>query len=102
MVGHAVMRVPDGSVVLAAACMTFAATASIMTYAACAKTDFTVCGPSIFMMGAVFAVTGIFIAIFAPKLHYMFACIGVILFGFFLLYDTQLIISGTYGGHRKY
>ena len=102
MVGHAVMRVPDGSVVLAAACMTFACTASIMTYAACSKSDFTVFGPSLFMIGCIMGVTGIFIAIFAPKLHYLFACVAVVFFGFYLLYDTQLIISGTYGGHRKF
>ena len=102
MVGHAVMRVPDGSVVLAAACMTLAATSAIMLYAACSKNDFTVCGPSVFMIGNVMMITGLFIAIFAPKMHYMFACVAVILFGFYLLYDTQLIISGTYGGHRKF
>jgi len=102
MVGHSVMRVPDGSVVLAAACMTLACTSAIMAYAACSKRDFTVCGPSIFMIGNVIMITGIFIVLFAPKMHYMFACVAVILFGFYLLYDTQLIISGTYGGHRKF
>lgn len=102
MVGHAVMRVPDPSVVLAAACMTVGACGSIMLYATCSKSDFTVFAPGMYMITIVFAITGIFIAIFAPKLHYMFACVGVIFFGFYLLIDTQLIISGTYGGHRKF
>merc|ERR1711990_1404855 len=57
MVGHACARVPDPSVVLAAACMTFAAVACIMTYACCTKEDYTVCGPSLFMAFGVFAVT---------------------------------------------
>lgn len=102
MVGHAVMRVPDPSVVLAAAAMTFASCATIMTYAICTKRDFTVLAPAIFQACMVFCVAGIFIAIFAPKLHYIFACIGVAMFGVFLLFDTQLIMSGTYSGHRKF
>ena len=48
MVGHAVMRVPDPSVVLAAAVFTFTSCTSIMLYAVCSKSDFTVLGPAIF------------------------------------------------------
>lgn len=54
------------------------------------------------MVGNVVLITGIFIVLFAPKMHYFFACVAVVFFGFYLLYDTQLIISGTYGGHRKF
>lgn len=95
MVGHAVMRVPDGSVVLAAAVMTCVSCASIMAYAYCTKTDYTVLGPALFQAFMVFAIFGLFIVLFAPKMHYLFACIAVIFFGIFLVYDTQLIISGT-------
>lgn len=102
IVGHATMRVPDPSVVLAAVVFTMASVTSIMLYACCTKSDYTVLGPAIFQASIVFAVTGLFIALFAPKMHYMFACIGVVLFGVFLLYDVQLIISGTFSGHKKY
>merc|ERR1712147_148415 len=82
--------------------MTLASVATIMSYATCTKNDFTVLAPALYQAGMVFAVAGIFIAIFAPKLHFFFACIGVVFFGFYLLFDTQLIISGTYGGHKRF
>lgn len=102
MVGHAVMRVPDPSVVLAASAMTLGSVTSIMLYAVCSKSDFTVYAPALFQASLVFAICGLFVALFAPKMHYFLACGGVILFGIFLLVDTQIIMSGAYGGHRKY
>ena len=88
LVGHAMMRVPDKSVVLCAAVMTLVSCASLMTYACFTKTDYTVLGPAIFQAFMVFLVFSLFAVLFAPKMHYLIACVGVIFFGLFLVYDV--------------
>lgn len=102
MVGHAVMAVPEPQIVLAAACITAGAVAAITLYAIFTKSDFTVCGPLLSDIMMIFAITSIFVVIFGPKLHFFLAAIGVFLFSLYLIYDTQLLMSGTFKGHRKY
>lgn len=102
MVGHAVMAVPEPEIVLAAACITAGSVIGITLYAIFTKEDFTVCGPILSDIFFIFAITSIFVVIFGPKLHFFLAGIGVFLFSFYLIYDTQLIMSGTFRGHRKY
>jgi FtsH-binding integral membrane protein len=102
MVGHAVMAVPEPSVVLGATCMTLGAVVGIMLYATFANTDFTMCGPLLNDLFFIFAITSLFVVLFGPKLHFFIAAIGVFLFSVYLIYDTQLLMSGTFKGHRKY
>jgi len=102
IVGHICMRVPNPMIVCEAAALTGAMVTGIFVYACCSKTDFTVFGPLLFELGLMFCVLGIFIALFAPGMHIYLAFAGVLLFGFYLIIDVQMLVSGSFGGHRKY
>ena len=75
-----------------------AAVAAITLYAWTTKTDFTLCGPILFIFGLVFGVAGIIIVSCGFKLGIVWSIIGVILFSFYLIWDTQMIM----GGKRAY
>jgi len=84
---------PD--LVLAAMFMTAAITLGITVYACTTKSDFTICGGAIFMFGFGLFMFGLFAIIFHSRALYMFYCILIVfLFGFYLLFDTQLIMGG--------
>ena len=89
----------DPITVVEAAFLTASMTCAITVYAATTKSDFTVCGPIMFIIGFVFAVASIFSFLWGPTGRLVYACIGVILFSFYLLIDTQMIIGGK---NRKY
>ena len=89
----------DPIIVIQAAFLTAAMTCAITVYAITTKSDFTVFGPFMFIIGFVFAVAGIFSFMWGPTMHLAYACIGVVLFSFYLLIDTQMIIGGK---NRKY
>ena len=83
------------SSVFQAATLTAGVSIAITVYAATTKTDFTIFGPLIFIFGFVFAITSIlFFSAFGSASHLMFSAVGVILFSFYLIYDTQMIIGG--------
>jgi FtsH-binding integral membrane protein len=75
-------------VVFQAACLTSAAVVAITLYSWTTKTDFTLCGPALFIFGMVFGVAGIIIVSCGFKLGIVWAIIGVILFSFYLVWDT--------------
>ena len=77
---------PD--IVLAAAFMTAGMVISLTIYAMTTKTDFTVCGGALFIIGAAFCMFGIFSFLFGPTMHLIFCIIGVVLFGMYLVFDT--------------
>ena len=79
--------------------MTFAVTLALTVYAMTTKTDFTFCGPLLFVFGFVFATASLFAFFWGADMRLGFAIIGVILFSFYLIYDTQLILGGK---HKKY
>ena len=63
-------------------------------YACFTTTDFTLWGGFLFMAGLVFVIGGSIMLIFrTPLLLVIFDCIGLLLFGFYLIYDTQLILG---------
>jgi len=75
-------------------------------FAFCTKTDFTGCGP--YLYGAL-----LFLVVFGFTLLILRACgvnvewlmiakdaLGVLLFTFYIVFDTQLIL-GSYGGHKN-
>ena len=82
--------------------MTAAAVTGIFLYAIFTSKDFTVCGPMLTDIFFIFAIASLFVVIFGPKLHFFIAAIGVVLFSVYLIYDVQLIMGGTFKGHRKY
>ena len=61
----------------------------LTVYAVTTKTDFTMMGGTLFVAGSAFFIMGIFMIFSStPALYTFFCCIGVILFGIYLVYDT--------------
>mmetsp|Transcript_18676 Transcript_18676/g.31941 ORF Transcript_18676/g.31941 Transcript_18676/m.31941 type:complete len:107 (-) Transcript_18676:70-390(-) len=74
-------------------------TIAITVYAVTTKRDFTMCGPLLFIIGFVFAIASLLMIPFGYTNNLVFCCLGVILFSFYLLFDTQMIIGGK---NRRY
>ena len=68
--------------------MTAGVCVAISLYAMTTTTDFTVCGPLLFIISIVFGIAGIFCWLFGPKMNLFYAVLGVIVFSFYLLVDT--------------
>ena len=84
---------PD--IVLCAASMTGLIVLGLTLYAFTTKTDFTIWGAAIFMLS--FALIGfLLMALIFRQLYTVYCFLVVILFGFFIIYDTQLIIGGKH------
>jgi FtsH-binding integral membrane protein len=81
-------------IVFEASTLTFAVTLAITVYAFTTKTDFTVFGPLLFIFGFVFTTAGILMACFGYHPGLLWSVLGVILFSFYLLFDTQMIMGG--------
>ena len=81
-------------VVTAAAVCTAGMVIGITVYAFTTKNDFTVFGPLLFVIG--FSIIFIFPFFFlgSKTLHIIYVFLSVILFSFYLLFDTQLIMGG--------
>jgi FtsH-binding integral membrane protein len=90
----------EPEVVLSAAFSTAAITIAISLYAWKTKSDFTVCGPLFLLLGVTLCMTTLFLVIFGlisgqfRVVHYIICGIAVLLFSFYLLFDTQLIMGG--------
>ena len=86
-------------IVVQAALLTAAVVVGITVYAFVSKTDFTMCGPlpAIFLMLVIVGVTLGFTFPFSWNL--IWCSLGAVLFSFYLLCDTQMILGGK---HRKY
>ena len=81
-------------IVFMAACMTFIIVAFLTIYAVTTKTDITMQGSILFIFGAALLSLAIFNFFFRFKfLHVIICCLGVVIFGFYIVYDTQLIIG---------
>lgn len=82
------------SVVYSAGTMTLVVCLALTIYAFTTKRDFTMMGGMLFVLLAVFLVASIFmIFIKIPLVRIVYHVIGVLLFGFYLVYDTQLIMT---------
>ena len=75
-------------IVLEAACLTFSVTIAITIFAMTTDQDFTIFGPILHIFGLVFCTAGIFLALFGYHTGLFYASIGVLLFSFYLLFDT--------------
>jgi FtsH-binding integral membrane protein len=91
--------VNDGMVVLGAAFMTAGITIALTLYAVFTKTDFTACGGVIAVIGGAFFIFSLISIFFGSTFRLVLACIGVIIFGLYLVFDTQYIVGGR---HRKH
>jgi len=93
--------------VLLALTVTAGAFLALTVFACVTKTDFTGCGVYLFALLSVFLIFGMVLWLWplftgsAPPhgLHLVYACLGVLLFMFYIVHDTQLIVGGA---HRKH
>lgn len=93
MVSHVCMRT-EPMIVLQASCLTFTVALSITYYAATTTTDFTLFGPILTIVGWVFCMAGFLYAIFGYHHGLIYSTFGALLFSFYLLFDTQMILGG--------
>lgn len=64
-------------------------------YAMTTETDFTDMGGYLLCGLLVLFIFGIFVMFFpGPIMHKIYCCLGILLFSFFLIYDTQMILGG--------
>lgn len=101
VVGFVTAFYTTSSVILAVAAT--AVTFGMLTAYACfTKTDFTGLGP--YLMGALFAMIGMsfvitFVGLFfelPPWVQVVYSILGVLLFSFYIIYDTQMIVGGNH------
>ena len=88
--------VKDPLIVLAAAFMTAAIVIALTAYAVFTKTDFTACGGCITVIGCAFVIFSLFSFLFGPTMHLIYCILGVIVFGIYLVFDTQYIVGGNH------
>lgn len=80
----------------------------LTAYACFAQTDFTGMGP--YLMGGLLALMGFgfVLSMFSyfgsgqvdSRVHMLYACCGVVLFVFYIIYDTQMIVGGNHKQHQ--
>lgn len=92
--------VKDGLVVLAAAAMTAGIVVSLTVYAVFTKTDFTACGGVLSVLGGAFMIFALFSFMYGPTMNLIYCIIGVIVFGIYLVFDTQYIVGGKNRKHH--
>lgn len=81
-------------IVFMAACMTCIMVIFLTIYAITSKTDITTKGSIVFLLSAALFCLVIFNFFFRMKiLHVIICCLGVIIVGFYIIYDSQLIIG---------
>ena len=80
---------------MAAAALTLAVTISLTIYALTTKSDFTMMGGALWILAFVLLICSI-ISIFNPSMILQLVICGlvVIVYGFYLIYDVQLIAGG--------
>lgn len=84
----------DKKIVFMAAVMTLGITFALTLYAMTTKTDFTFYGGILFVCGMAMLLITLFMMFTSnPFLHVLFSGLGVILYGIYLIYDTQLIVG---------
>ncbi|XP_050730520.1 protein lifeguard 1-like [Eriocheir sinensis] len=87
------------SEILIAVGVTVVVTLSLTLFAFQTKFDFTGCGMFVFVSLIVLLLFGILALIFQSQiLNLVYSCLGALLFSFFLVFDTQLML----GGRHKY
>lgn len=91
-----IVAIENGSqVVVVAAVMTFAIVLALTLYAIFTKEDFTVKWGIVIVLLIAMLMLGIF-SIFAwsPFLDNLYCTLGVIVFGIYIVIDTQMIVGG--------
>jgi FtsH-binding integral membrane protein len=95
VVAYICAAVNNPRIVVSAAFMTATLVLSLTVYAYFTNTDFTVMGGLAFILLGLFIILGLFSFLFGPKLYLVYCFVGVLLFGFYLIIDTQMIIGNN-------
>jgi len=89
-----ICAISNAKLVFMAAAMTFCLVAALTLYALTTKTDFTVQGGMLFVFACAFMMLSLFCMFSNNRfLHIVLCVLAIILYGWYLLYDTQLIIG---------
>lgn len=94
IVAYCCAVVGDAKLVLSAAFMTAGIVVGLTIYSMTTKTDFTFFGGMLYVVGSAFILFSLFSFFFGPTARLIYCTLGVILFGVYLVFDTQLIIGG--------
>jgi len=77
--------------------MTFGITLALTLYAFTTKSDFTIFGATFFILAMSLFLFCLFAIISGSHVLYVLCCVlSAILYGYYLVYDTQLIMGGKY------
>ena len=101
IVAYICSLVKNPEIVLTAVCLTAAIVLALTLYAFTTDSDFTTCGAFAFIVGALFLLLGLFSIFMGPKFYMVYCFFGVLLFGFYLIIDIQLIVGGKAGELKK-
>ena len=81
-------------IVLQAALLTAGIVIGLTVYAVTSKRDFTTCGAFLFMFSFAMLAFSMICMIIGFQLPTLYCVFGVVLFGLYLIFDTQLILGG--------
>lgn len=88
MIGY-ICQSYDAKTVISAAFMTACVTIGITVYAWTTKTDFTMMGGTLFVLGFALIGVGLSAIIIGSEALYLLYCfLGVVIYGLYLIYDT--------------
>ena len=80
-----------------AAVMTLVLTISLTIYAFTTKKDYTYLGGTFFILVSALLLLGLFVFFFNSEFLYtLYSVLGVILYSYYLIYDTQLLAGGSH------
>ena len=103
MVG-VICALENPTVVAEAASLTAGLTIAISIYAVNTKTDFTDSFFSfaivVILLSAMCLCIPLYFIFPGPLMHTVYSMIGVALFGFYILYDTKMIMGGAHTSHK--
>lgn len=89
-----ITNLTDPKIVFMAAFLTALIVISLTIYAFTTKTDFTVMGGLIFILSFALLGFGVLSFFFRSRiLHVFYCCLGVVVFGVYLVFDTQLLMG---------
>lgn len=92
VVAYACAAVGNAELVLIAALMTAGLTVILTIFACTTRIDFTLCWGFMFVMMGALLMFGIFAIIFRSQwLNILYVSFGIIIYGMYLIIDTQLV-----------
>ena len=94
LVAYCCAVVGDPRLVLTATFMTAGIVVALTMYALTTKKDFTMCGGMLWVCLMSLIMLGLFSIFFGPAFDLVICCFGVVLFGIYLIADTQMIVGG--------